>query len=435
MQILHGVVDNRPDGGYFGPMRQRHLASDVRDALADTPVVLLGGARQVGKSTLAQHLAAEGFGGVPAARYLTLDDATVLAAAEADPDGFVRALDAPAVIDEVQRAPGLFRAVKAVVDEDRRPGRLLLTGSADVLLLPTVAESLAGRLEMLTLWPFSQGEIEGRRDGFVDAVFADPLPDAIDGEPVTRDDLWQRILRGGYPEAIARADARRRARWYESYITTILQRDVRDLAHVEGLTQMPRLLQLLAARTGTLMNVAEVSRASGLPASTLRRYLALLQATYLVRELPAWSANLSKRLVKAPKGLLADTGLAAALVGATEADGGPAETVRGGLIETFVAMELEKQRAWAARRVSLHHFRTAAGQEVDFVLEGAAGALVGVEVKAAARVSGGDLRGLRALQEARPDAFHRGVVLYGGDRVVPFGERLHAVPIAALWRW
>jgi hypothetical protein len=183
------------------------------------------------------------------------------------------------------------------------------------------------------------------------------------------------------------------------------------------------------------MNYSEVSRSAGIPNSTLKRYLALLQATYLVRELPAWSANLSKRLVKAPKGLLTDTGLAAQLVGASGEGGGLADIVRGGLVETFAAMELEKQRAWAGRRVTLHHFRTAAGQEVDVVLEGVAGTLVGVEVKAASSVGGGDFRGLRALQEARPDTFHRGVVLYGGDRVVAFGEGLHAVPFAALWRW
>ncbi len=419
-------------------MIQRHLTPELREALADTPVVLLNGARQVGKSTLAQRLAVEGFGGAEAVRYATLDDATVLAAAEADPDGFIRSFEGPAVIDEVQRAPGLFRAIKAVVDADRRPGRFLLTGSADVFLLPSVSESLAGRMEVLTLWPFSQGEIEGRREGFVDAVYGERLPDAVLGEPVGPGDLWGRVVRGGYPEALRRSSAKRRARWYESYVTTILQRDVRDLANIEGLTQMPRLLQLLAARTGALMNYSEVSRSSGLPNSTLKRYLALLQATYLVRELPAWSANLSKRLVKAPKGLVTDTGLAAELVGASEEGGGisgAVDIVRGGLTETFVAMEIEKQRSWSRRRVTPYHFRTATGREVDVVLEDAAGALVGVEVKAATSVSGGDLKGLRALREARPDAFHRGVVLYGGDEVVAFEERLHAVPTAALWRW
>lgn len=415
-------------------MIQRHLVPSLRDALADTPVVLLSGARQVGKSTLAEGLAAEGFGGAETARVVTLDDATVLAAAEADPDGFVRSLEGPVVIDEVQRSPGLFRALKATVDADRRPGRFLLTGSADVLTLPRVSESLAGRMEVLTLWPLSQGELEGRPERFVDAVFGEALPPAVEGAPVTPADLRRRVVRGGYPEAVARASADRRGRWFASYVTTILQRDVRDLANVEGLTQMPRLLQLLAARTGSLLNYSEVSRASGLPNSTLKRYTALLEATYLFRTLPAWSANLTKRLVKAPKAVVTDTGLAAELVGVGEV-GGPGEMAWGGLLETFVAMELEKQRGWATRRVAPFHFRTVRGEEVDVVLEAASGALVGVEVKAAARVGPGDFAGLRALEAARPSAFVRGVVLYGGTEVVPFGERLHAVPVSALWRW
>jgi len=411
----------------------RNLAPAVRDALADTPVVLLSGARQVGKSTLAARLAAEGFGG-GGARSVTLDDATVLAAATADPDAFVRSFEGPAVIDEVQRAPGLFRALKASVDADRRPGRFLLTGSADVLTLPRVSESLAGRMEVLTLWPFSQGELERRREGFVDAVFSDVLPAAVEGPPVPAADLRARVLRGGYPEAVARLSAERRSRWFASYVTTILQRDVRDLAQVEGLTQMPRLLQLLAARSGSLLNYSEVSREAGLPNSTLKRYTALLEATYLFRPLPAWSANLTTRLVKAPKALLTDTGLAADLVGLAEA-GGPGDALWGNLLETFVAMELEKQRGWAVRRFAPFHFRTARGEEVDVVLEAASGHLVGVEVKASTQVTERAFAGLRALQAARPAQFVRGVVLYGGTEVVPFGDRLHAVPISALWRW
>ena len=292
-------------------MLHRNVTPELRDALADTPVVLLNGARQTGKSTLARALAPDAFPGGPAA-YVTLDDATALAAATDDPDGFVRGLDGPVILDEVQRAPELFRAVKAEVDRDRRPGRFLLTGSADVMLLPVASESLAGRMEVVTLWPLSQGEIEGRTERFVDAVFEDALPPApgSSGEPV-----WTRLARGGYPEAAEREDARRRSRWFGSYVTTILQRDVRDLARIEGLSEMPRLLALVAARTATLLNVAELSRSSGLPASTLKRYLTLLQATFLVRELPAWSTNRSKRLVKSPKLLVADSGLAAHLVG------------------------------------------------------------------------------------------------------------------------
>lgn len=415
-------------------MIERALTPEIRDALADTPVILLNGPRQSGKSTLAQALAPDAFPDGPA-DYATLDDATVLAAATSDPDGFVRGFDGPAILDEVQRAPDLFRAVKAEVDRDRRPGRFLLTGSADVFLVPVASESLAGRMEVATLWPLSQGELKGRPGRFVDAVFDGALPPAP-GADLDGPSLWSRLVRGGYPEAVART-ARRRGRWFDAYVTTILQRDVRDLARIEGLSEMPRLLALVAARTATLLNTAELSRSSKIPATTLKRYLTLLQATFLVRELPAWSTNRSKRLVKSPKLFVADAGLAAHLVGfEADAEVPPAlADLPGLLLETFVVGELVKQAGWARTPVSLYHFRTQTGREVDAVLERRDGTLVGVEVKAAASVSGRDFRGLRALRDERPEAFRRGVVLYAGTETVAFGDDLAAVPLAALWHW
>lgn len=412
-------------------MIPRNITHAVLEALADTPVVLINGARQTGKSTLATYLAE----GVHPARYLTFDDVTVLAAAQTDPDGFVRSLEGPVVIDEVQRVPELFRAIKAAVDQDRRPGRFLLTGSANVLLLPTLSESLAGRMEVLTLWPFSQGELEGRKETFVDRLFAAHLPPVAGlAEEQTQVGLWERVVRGGYPEAVVRSTARRRA-WFNAYITTILQRDVRDLANIEGLTAMPRLLALLAARAASQLNYSEVSRSSGIALSTLKRYMTLLEATFLVQPLPAWHTNIGKRLVKTPKLFLGDTGLAAHLVGLNEVGVETNRTLWGALLENFVAMELKKQITWSERQPSLYYFRTQTGIEVDFVLEDATGALVGVEVKAGASVSGGDLKGLRMLAEARPEAFRRGVVLYGGREVVGFEPNLLAVPVQALWHW
>jgi predicted AAA+ superfamily ATPase len=409
-------------------MYQRNIEDSLRLALADTPVVLLNGARQTGKSTLALKLAKD-----ISAHYLTLDDATVLAAAVADPSGFVRGMQGMVVVDEVQKAPGLFPAIKVEVDADRRPGRFLLTGSANVLMLPKLAESLAGRMEIATLWPLSQGELLDRRERFIDAVFSARLPQLGPlGEK--RGDLLQQLTFGGYPEVIGRGAERRRHAWFASYVTTILQRDVRDLANIDGLTEMPRLLALLAARTGGLLNISELSRSSGIPNTTLKRYLSLVEATFLLATLPAWSTNVGKRLIKSPKVYLVDSGLTAYLVGQTAPRLSSEGTITGHLLEGFVVGELRKQRTWSETRVEMFHLRTTAGREVDLVLEDSLGRIVGIEVKATASVGKQDFLGLEAIAEATGKRFVRGLVLYRGANSVPFGERYIALPVDALWR-
>ena len=410
-------------------MLYRQITGPLLDALADTPVVLLHGARQTGKSTLAQWLAGEKH----KARYLTLDDAGVLAAARGDPSGFIDGLEGPVVLDEVQRAPELFLAIKASVDRDRKPGRFLLTGSANVLLLPRLSESLAGRLEVLKLWPLSQGEIEGLKEGFVDALFARELPTLTKVRAGTAR-LANRLLSGGYPVIQGRLSEARQKAWFGSYITTILQRDVRDLANIEGLTALPRLLSLLAARATSLLNLSELSRSFAMPLSTLKRYMALLETIFLIQALPPWSSNLSKRLVKTPRLVLGDTGLMSYLLGLTEQRLAEHPNLIGPLLENFVVMELQKQATWSRVQPQLFHFRTQTGQEVDIVLEDSAGQLVGVEVKAASTVSMQDFKGLRALAELAGRRFHRGVVLYTGSEPIPFGPRLHALPVSALWQ-
>jgi predicted AAA+ superfamily ATPase len=410
-------------------MIQRNLSSQLREALSDRPVVLLNGARQVGKSTLAQSLL-DGH----AASYLTLDDATVLAAIGRDPNGFLAGLGSgPVVLDEVQRAPGLFPALKMAVDRDRTPGRFLLTGSADLFLLPTVSESLAGRMEILTLWPLSQGEIEGVVEGFIDALFSPSFqPPAT--APIARSELVGRMIQGGFPEPRGKTSPSRLRAWFASYLTTILQRDVRDLASIENLTALPRLLSLLAARVASLLNYAELSRSSGLPASTLKRYFSLLEATFLIQTLPAWSSNLSKRLVKSPKTLLVDSGLLCHLLGVNEARLEEAPTLLGPLLESFVLMEIHKQAGWSRTAPSLFHYRTQTGQEIDLLMEDSAGRIVGVEVKASASVQERDVRALHDLAAALGKRFVRGVVLYLGETVVPFSEKVSAVPLPVLWR-
>lgn len=409
-------------------MLRRHLTPQVLAALDDTPVVLLHGARQAGKSTLAQVIAADAH----PARYLTLDDPATLTAAKGDAAGFILGLEGDVVIDEVQRAPELFVAIKVAVDRGRRPGRFLLTGSAQVFLLPQLSESLAGRMEILTLWPLSQGEIEGEDGNFINRVFAPRLILPTGG--MSREDLARRIVMGGYPEVVLRRPPRRAA-WFRSYITTILQRDVRDIMQIERLDEMPRLLAVLAGRTGTLLNVADLSRTLGIPQTTLHRYLTLLQATFLIQLIPAWTATVRKRLLKTPKIILADTGLAAHLVG-TDVRGVTSNVELWGVfLETFVAMELVKQITWSKIRPALYHFRTAKGEEVDLVLEAPSGDLVAVEVKAAAGLGANDFRGLRTLAAISGRRFKRGVLLYLGDQALPFGQNLYAVPISSLWTW
>jgi len=431
-------------------MYTRFLQSALLDALRDSPVVLLNGARQTGKTTLVQSLPSRSSQlSVPAsvqgpvqehakATYLTLDDAGFLAAARSDPAGFLSGFSGSIIIDEVQHAPELFPALKSAVDRQRTPGRFLLTGSANILLLPRLAESLAGRMQILTLWPLAQGEIAGRSTNVVDLLFAPPLPALPAGlasglPPVERQDLMRRLLAGGYPEPLTRPSEARRRAWFGSYLTTILQRDVRDMANIEGLTALPRLLALIAARAASLLNLSDISRAAGLPYTTLTRYMSLLEATFLVQLIPAWSTNLSTRLVKSPKVILNDTGLMASLLGLNVERLTQDGSLFGPLLENFVAMEVKKHIAWSQVQPQLFHFRTQTGVEVDLVLENAAGEIVGLEVKASATVSAADFKGLRALMEARGERFVRGVVLYTGQQVIPFGERLHAVPISLLW--
>lgn len=406
-------------------MFERHIQPALREALADTPAVMVVGARQTGKTTLVRALAA----GSWRASYVTLDDLTVLEAATSDPVGFVAGLGGPAVIDEVQKAPALLPAIKAAIDRDRRPGRFLLTGSADVLALPRVSESLAGRMEVVTLWPLSQGELAGRRERFVDRVLGGEAQPPGPGS----EDIVGRLARGGYPEAVARLRPGRRRAFFDAYVATLLARDARDVAAIENPGALRRLLQLAAVRSASLLNHSELARTLAVPVSTLKRYLALLETLFLVHELPAWASNRGKRLVRAPKLHLADTGLLAALAGLDDEALRRERALFGPILESFVAAELRKQIGWSETRPALHHFRTHLGHEVDLVLEDARGRVVGIEVKASSTVTASDLDGLRVLAQAAGKAWVQGVVLYLGPSVVTFGPGLTARPIDTLW--
>jgi predicted AAA+ superfamily ATPase len=412
-------------------MYARNLTARVIEALADRPVVVINGARQTGKTVLARDIVAA----QRRASFLTLDDGATLALAAADPAGFIAAQDGPVLIDEVQRVPDLLLAIKASVDRDRTPGRFLLTGSTNVLLLPRLADSLAGRMEIETLWPLTQGEIAGTAEAFLPALFGDALP-ALAASKETSADLARRITRGGYPEPHAWSDARHNG-WYDSYLTSVLQKDVRELADVDALSAFPRLLAAIGARTSSPANLSDLSRTLGIPWSTLSRYLTLLRATYLVIDLPAWSSGEVKRGVRASKLYLSDSGLLAHLLRAN-AERLTADRERlGPALESFVVSEVVRQAASASQRFALSHFAKHQTAEVDLVVEGPGGGVVGIEVKAAVGLGPHDFRGLRHLAEAAGDRFVRGLVLYTGAETVRVSAapvELLAMPIDALWR-
>jgi hypothetical protein len=408
-------------------MINRHIQNSVQLSMTDTPVVLLNGARQTGKTTLAQVIASEFY-----AQYYTLDDYATLALAAGDPAGFIGNLSGPIVIDEIQKAPDLFPAIKLVVDKDRRPGRFLLTGSANAMTLPRLSESLAGRMEIIPLFPFSVGELAGTPEQFLPRLFSGNLGQSK-ALSMSEKEIETKLTRGGYPEATQRENDNRRAAWFASYISTILQRDVRDLARVDALRTLPNLLKMLAARSSGLLNLADAGRDAGLPHTTLTRYLALLETVFLVHRLPAWSRNLGQRLVKAPKVHLVDTGLACHLLGADTQRLSQDRPLLGRILESFVASELRKQISWTDPRIELYHFRTATGSEVDLVLEKPDGSVAAIEVKAGATIAASDFNALKTLRDHIGRQFQAGVVLHMGDQIMPFGDKLWLLPVSALW--
>lgn len=410
-------------------MKERNITTAIATALKDTPVVLVNGARQTGKTTLVKGIARK-----RRATYFTLDDHGTLDAALNDPAGFVASLGDFAVVDEVQNAPNIFRAIKASVDRDRRPGRFLLTGSANVLALPRMGDSLAGRMEIITLHPFAQDELAGRRSTFIDALYKARLPLAYTGT-ADRSALARRAFAGGYPEVRTRKAPARRAAWYKAYITTILQKDVRDISNIADLTTLPKLLAQLALRSGNLLNLADVARDLDVPHSTLRRYMALLETTFLLTPLRPWANKRAKRLVKAPKVHLADSGFATWLCGINSPNDLVKNPMCGHLLETFVTGELRKLATWSKAAVETFHFRMDTGREVDLVLEDAQGRIIGIEVKASASVDHRDLAGLMELRAAAGPKWVRGIVLHAGPGITPFSRDLHAVPISAAWDW
>ena len=404
----------------------RFAESRLKEALADTPVVLIHGPRQCGKTTLARHLAAKaGYA------YKSFDDEVTLGAARSDPIGFVADLSAKCILDEVQRAPGIFSSLKMAVDANRTPGRFLLTGSANVLLVPALSDSLAGRLGIQRLYPLAQSELAGHRPHFLDMLFGGRFP-AKKRLRLGRE-LAARIAAGGYPAALARSSARRQAGWYRNYVETMVQRDVRDLARIASLDTLPRLLNFAAGQTARLINISDLGAPLQLSRPTIRDYVTLLEGVFLLEELPPWHSNRLSRLIKTPKLHVGDTGIACALLNRDGAALWEDRALLGQMAETFVYQELRRQASWQEEEIRFHHFRDRDGFEVDLVLERPGGDLAGVEVKAGATVTAADFRGLHKFRDGAGKHFSAGVVLYDGEVAASFGERMYAVPLSELW--
>ncbi len=405
-------------------MYERFVERRAKEALSDTPVVLIVGPRRAGKTTLVQKMGEKG------RAYITLDDQTVLDAAQSDPTGFIRSLDR-AIIDEIQRAPDLLLAIKKTVDEDYRPGRFLLTGSANVLTLPRVADSLAGRMETIRMLPLSRAEIAGKAPTFLERLFEGKLQG--DRKAAIGDELVRFVLLGGFPEAISRENERRRQDWARSYLTSVLTRDLRDIATVEKLTELPKFVRLLAEHSGRLVNYSQFGSSINVSHKTGQRYVALLEQIFLVSTLQPWYTNALKRIAKTPKLHFLDSSLLATARGLSFDRVKADRDVFGALLESFVFSEVLKLMSASDLRLTPYHFRDQQMHEVDIVLERDDGMIVGIEVKAAATVKSSDFAGLRTLAEACKGRFAYGVVLYDSIDLVPFGDRLAAAPLSCLW--
>lgn len=405
----------------------RAATPHLLEALTRSRAVGIIGPRQVGKTTLVRDLIRTDF----PATYVTLDDPATRDAALEDPTGFVAEMEGPTIIDEIQRVPDLMLAIKVRMDRDRRPGQFLITGSANIVTLPTIRDALPGRVEYVHLWPLSQAEIAGRTGNLVDALFQGPMSIG-EAEAVDRASVTRRVAAGGYPRVHLLAPGARRS-FFEAYVDTVVGREVPDVAHLRDTAAVGRLLRLVAGRSASLLSRRSLAGDLGVGDKTVDHHLRILGDLMLVRFHPAWLTSLSQREIKTPKVYLTDTGMLSALVGADAERVSKDQNLTGAVFETFVVMELVKLAGWAEARPRLYHYRDRDGYEVDLVMERADGDIVGVEVKSGATVRPRDFRGLWRLRERSGSRFHKGVVLHGGVMRLPFGDRLYAVPMSALW--
>lgn len=400
----------------------RHLKNHMDIAMQDTPVVLINGPRQSGKTTLVKEYS-------PILPYYTLDDDNILNVAKHDPIGFINRLDR-AIIDEVQRAPELLRAIKLSVDQNRKPGRFLLTGSANLLALPQIGDSLAGRMEILTLLPLSHTEIHRRENHFFNSIKTQSWPQQTSF--LSQEEMIPQVLTGGYPEMLTRPDPARRNAWAKSYIKAIVERDVKDISSIEKLVEMPKLLEVLAHQSGNLTNFTQIGGQLTLDAKTAQKYVGLLETLFLVQQLKPWHNNKLNRLLKTPKVYFLDSGLLTCLNRITKERIESDHAFFGALLETWVYGELLKTISLTDESWSIYYYRDKDQVEVDFILENYAGHIIGIEVKASQTIFNQDFKGLRKIAMLAGDRWICGIVLYNGNKCLPFGDNLWAIPFSLL---
>jgi uncharacterized protein len=409
---------------------KRNLKNDVVETLEYAPVVLINGARQSGKSTFAKEMIQEG----KLTNYITMDDPGILSKINRSPIDFLENLPTGTVIDEVQKIPELFSAIKYVVDNNRVPGRFLLTGSANILLLPKLADSLAGRIAIHTLMPFSVGEFANKKEDFIDWLFSDDFTHFKVKEELTNDQLFAKIASGSYPEILtSNYSENNQTRWYNDYINTLLIRDIRDMSDISGLNDIPALLSVLAARTGGVLNTSDISRSIDIPNTTLKRYLNLLHSLYLVNFLKPWSTNFGKRLVKSPKIYLNDTGFCLHLLEKNQESLAQDRVLFGHILENFIILEIQKQITWSLKKPSMYYLRTQDKKEIDLILESRGGQIIAIEIKASSNFKMDSVDNIKEFAKAVGDKFHRGIVFYTGNQVHRLSDNIYALPIQTLW--
>lgn len=426
-RIGRSLCDQETDMAEMGgpSLYPRFSADRIKTALKDTPVVLLIGPRQAGKSTLVQQ-----FSRGDDRTYLTLDDQNVLLSAQRDPEGLLSSRQR-LTIDEIQRAPDLLLTIKKSVDQDRRPGRFLLTGSADILTLPTVSESLAGRMEIISLLPLSHAEIAAAPPSFLKLAFEGRLPEISTGDGGTS--IRESVLTGGYPEILTRTDPERRMRWAKSYLDALFSRDVGEISGIEKHETLSRLFRLVVSRSGQIPNFTQWGGTLGLNDKTTKRYVFLLEQLFLVHRLEPWQTNLSSRILKSPKIYALDSGLQSLVTGLTREKLDRDRSLYGSLLETFVVSEIKKQSEWYSESLFLSHYRDKEHNEVDLLCEDRSGRIVAIEIKASMTVTPADLRGIKKLREILGERLVLALVLHEGTRTLPLGDNIFTAPVSILW--